>query len=74
MENEMTLPAPPGETALPSEREAIRAEAFEQAGMALQQAWDASETLPPIDFSPDEREYLARAVLNLSSTPFGDAK
>jgi hypothetical protein len=42
---------------------------IERAARALQETWNADETLPPIEFSPAEAAALVRAVLTAIREP-----
>lgn len=44
-------------------------EMIERAGRELQDAWDASPTLPPLVFTPEESAALVRAVVAAMREP-----
>lgn len=54
----------------------IHADVTDIVGLAIEEAWNASNSLPPIQLSPDERDGLARAALaQFDTLPKGrDAK
>lgn len=45
-------------------------EMIERIGRAIDDAWNSEgKDLPPIELSQDERDYLARAILNAMRVP-----